>query len=127
MSNVENDKQEGLNKQEVFSEIEMEYSSKAGKNEAQENNESESENKKKKRVPRRVIHFSDGIVEEFSTDSEDEEEKRKSALIEEGKIKLDLSQISRVGTRRAQPSLLLVLLYIKFQKRKSTRYLTPKN
>ena len=127
MSNVENDKQEGLNKQEVFSEIEMEYASEAGKNKAQENNESESENKKKKRVPRRVIHFSDGIVEEFSTDSEDEEEKRKSALIEEGKIKLDLSQISRVGTRRAQPSLLLVLLYIKFQKRKSTRYLTPKN
>ena len=96
MSNVENDKQEGLNKQEVFSEIEMEYASEAGKNKAQENNESESENKKKKRVPRRVIHFSDGIVEEFSTDSEDEEEKRKSALIEEGKIKLDLSQISRV-------------------------------
>ena len=128
MSNGENDKQEGLNKQEVFSEIEMEYSSKAGKNEAQENNESESENKKKKRVPRRVIHFSDGIVEEFSTDSEDEEEKRKSALIEEGKIKLDLSQISRVGKKqRAHSSLLLVLLYIKFQKRKSTRYLTPKN
>ena len=128
MSNVENDKQEGLNKQEVFSEIEMEYSSKAGKNEAQENNESESENKKKKRVPRRVIHFSDGIVEEFSTDSEDEEEKRKSALIEEGKIKLDLSQISSVGKKqRAHSSLLLVLLYIKFQKRKSTRYLTPKN
>ena len=128
MSNGENDKQEGLNKQEVFSEIEMEYSSKAGKNEAQENNESESENKKKKRVPKRVIHFSDGIVEEFSTDSEDEEEKRKSALIEEGKIKLDLSQISRVGKKqRAHSSLLLVLLYIKFQKRKSTRYLTPKN
>ena len=95
MSNVENDKQESLNKQEVFSEIEMEYASEAGKNKAQENNESESENKKKKRVPRRVIHFSDGIVEEFSTDSEDEEEQRKSALIEEGKIKLDLSQISR--------------------------------
>ena len=95
MSNVDNDKQEGLNKQAVFSEIEMECASEAGKNKAQENNESESENKKKKRVPRRVIHFSDGIVEEFSTDSEDEEEKRKSALIEEGKIKLDLSQISR--------------------------------
>merc|ERR1719167_1900285 len=92
LSNVENDKQEGLNKQEGFSEIEMEYSSKTGKNEAQENNESEfeSENKKKKRVPRRVIHFSDGIVEEFSTDSEDEEEKRKSALIEEEKKKYAL-------------------------------------
>ena len=110
MSNVENDKQESLNKQEVFSEIEMEYSSKAGKNEAQENNESESENKKKKRVPRRVIHFSDGIVEEFSTDSEDEEEKRKSALIEEGKIKLDLSQISRVKAKSAtiSPTSLIV-------------------
>ena len=128
MSNVENDKHEGLNKQEVFSEIEMEYVSEAGKNKTQENNEAESENKKTKRVPRRVIHFSDGIVEEFSTDSEDEEEKRKSALIEEGKIKLDLSQISRVGKKqRAHSSLLLVLLYIKFQKRKSTRYLTPKN
>ena len=97
LSNVENEKQEGLNKPEIFSEIEMEHASVSGKNKAQENNEAESENKnKKKRVPRRVIHFSDGIVEEFSTDSEDEEEKRKSALIEEGKIKLDLSQISRV-------------------------------
>ena len=32
---------------------------------------------KKTKVPRRVIHFSDGVVEEFSTDSEEEEEKRK--------------------------------------------------
>ena len=88
LSSVENDKQESLNKQEIFSEIEMEHASVSGKNKAQENNEAESEVKtKKKRVPRRVIHFSDGIVEEFSTDSEDEEEKRKAALIEEGKIK----------------------------------------
>ena len=110
MSNVENDKHEGINKQEVFSEIEMEHVSEAGKNKTQENNEAESENKKTKRVPRRVIHFSDGIVEEFSTDSEDEEEKRKSALIEEGKIKLDLSQISRVKAKSAtiSPTSLIV-------------------
>ena len=32
-----------------------------------------------KRVPRRVLHFSDGVIEEFSTDDEaerEEEEKR---------------------------------------------------
>ena len=40
--------------------------------------------KKKNRVPKRIIHFSDGIVEEFSTDSEEEEEIRKAAAIEEG-------------------------------------------
>ena len=111
LSSVENDKQESLNKQEIFSEIEMENASEPGKNKAQENNEAESEIKtKKKRVPRRVIHFSDGIVEEFSTDSEDEEEKRKSALIEEGKIKLDLSQISRVKAKSAfiSPTSLIV-------------------
>ncbi|XP_077995439.1 protein FAM177A1-like [Glandiceps talaboti] len=31
------------------------------------------EEEKPKRVPRRVIHFSDGIVEEYSTDEEDDE------------------------------------------------------
>ena len=40
--------------------------------------------KKKNKVPKRIIHFSDGIVEEFSTDSEEEEEIRKAAAIEEG-------------------------------------------
>ena len=39
---------------------------------------------KKKRVPRRVIHFSDGVLEEFSTDSEEEEAKKKAE--EEGKM-----------------------------------------
>ena len=34
------------------------------------------EPKKKKRVPKRVLHFSDGILEEYSTD-EDEREERK--------------------------------------------------
>ena len=38
---------------------------------------------KKNRVPRRVIHFSDGVIEEFSTDSEEEEIKAKE--IEDGK------------------------------------------
>ena len=39
---------------------------------------------KKNKVPRRVIHFSDGVVEEFSTDSEEEEEKRKAEELEKG-------------------------------------------
>ena len=39
---------------------------------------------KKVRVPRRVIHFSDGVIEEFSTDSEEEEERKKAERLEEG-------------------------------------------
>merc|ERR1719309_514970 len=31
----------------------------------------------KKRVPKRVLHFSDGILEEFSTDEEEIEERKK--------------------------------------------------
>ena len=42
------------------------------------------EKPKKKRVPRRVVHFSDGVIEEFSTDSEEEEAKRKAE--EEGRF-----------------------------------------
>lgn len=42
---------------------------------------------KKNRVPRRVIHFSDGVIEEFSTDSEEEEEKRKTEELEKEKKK----------------------------------------
>ena len=37
---------------------------------------------KAKRVPRRVLHFSDGVIEEFSTDEEEEkeeEERKKEA------------------------------------------------
>ena len=34
--------------------------------------ESVNINNEKQRVPRRVIHFSDGIMEEYSTDEEDE-------------------------------------------------------
>ena len=39
---------------------------------------------KKNRVPRRVIHFSDGVIEEFSTDSEEEEERRNTERLEQG-------------------------------------------
>ena len=63
-----------------------------------ENNEAEASKEmktnKRKKVPRRIIHFSDGIVEEFSTDSEEEEEeRRKAAAIEEGII----SVVSELG------------------------------
>lgn len=34
---------------------------------------------KKKKVPRRILHFSDGILEEYSTD-EDEDESDKASL-----------------------------------------------
>ena len=33
--------------------------------------------KKKKKVPKRILHFSDGILEEYSTDEEEREEARK--------------------------------------------------
>jgi len=46
----------------------------------------EAKNKKAK-VPRRVIHFSDGVIEEFSTDSEEEEEKKKAEELEKEKKK----------------------------------------
>ena len=35
-----------------------------------------SEEKRQRRVPRRVIHCSDGVVEEYSTDEEELEELR---------------------------------------------------
>ena len=31
----------------------------------------------KKRIPKRVLHFSDGILEEYSTDEEEIEERKK--------------------------------------------------
>nr|XP_002735602.2 PREDICTED: protein FAM177A1-like [Saccoglossus kowalevskii] len=37
---------------------------------------------RKKKVPRRVIHFSDGVIEEYSTDEEEEEEKEDKPLID---------------------------------------------
>ena len=43
---------------------------------------------KRNKVPRRVIHFSDGVVEEFSTDSEEEEERKKAEELEKGKVNL---------------------------------------
>lgn len=33
--------------------------------------------KKKKKVPKRILHFSDGILEEYSTDEEEREEARR--------------------------------------------------
>ena len=39
--------------------------------------DSEKKEKKKNRVPRRILHFSDGTIEEFSTDDEGEEELRR--------------------------------------------------
>jgi len=39
----------------------------------------------KKRVPRKVIYFSDGVLEEYSTDEEELEERKKSALLAEEK------------------------------------------
>ena len=43
-----------------------------------------------KRVPRRVLHFSDGVIEEFSTDDEEEreeEEKRQREANQQVKCK----------------------------------------
>jgi hypothetical protein len=33
-----------------------------------------SESTEKKKVPRRILHFSDGILEEFSTDEDEDQE-----------------------------------------------------
>ena len=44
----------------------------------------QEKNSKKNRVPRRVIHFSDGVIEEYSTDSEEEEERRNAEKLEQG-------------------------------------------
>ena len=38
--------------------------------------EATSDEKRRRRVPRRVIHCSDGVVEEYSTDEEELEELR---------------------------------------------------
>ena len=48
--------------------------------------DSESTATKKKKVPRRIIHFSDGIVEEYSTDEEEEEEKKRKAAMKMTKV-----------------------------------------
>jgi len=39
----------------------------------------------KKRVPRKVIYFSDGLLEEYSTDEEELEERKKTTLLAEEK------------------------------------------
>ena len=36
----------------------------------------DNSNEKKQKVPRRVLHFSDGALEEYSTDEEEEEQKQ---------------------------------------------------
>jgi len=35
--------------------------------------------KTKKRVPKRILHFSDGVLEEYSTDEEEREERKREA------------------------------------------------
>ena len=37
---------------------------------------------KKKKVPRRILHFSDGIMEEYSTDEEDEDDVDKGPTVD---------------------------------------------
>ena len=89
-----------------------------------ENNEAEASKEmktnKRKKVPRRIIHFSDGIVEEFSTDSEEEEEeRRKAAAIEEGII----SVVSELGLNPIMcftlklPSLVIISMLITEKKK----------
>ena len=58
---------------------------------------------KKNRVPRRVIHFSDGVIEEFSTDSEEEEEKRKMEEADKGTSKQFLYIYRALKFRRPVP------------------------
>ena len=36
--------------------------------------EESGQKKKKQKVPRRILHFSDGVLEEYSTDEEEEKE-----------------------------------------------------
>lgn len=78
---------------------------------------------KRKKVPRRVIHFSDGIVEEFSTDSEDEEEKRKATLIEEGKTTIMIL----FDKFNVAWSPLFAIKFISFQKKENMLYLILRN
>ena len=51
--------------------------------------------KKKKKVPKRILHFSDGILEEYSTDEEEREEIRKQeAEKEASKAVVNTSEMS---------------------------------
>jgi len=93
LSNIKDETQENSqNRSEMNSNLEMNsYENK--NNTTVQQNETEvtfKGSKKKNKVPKRIIHFSDGIVEEFSTDSEEEEEIRKAAAIEEEKKKYAL-------------------------------------
>ena len=69
----------------------------------------------RKRVPRRVLHFSDGVVEEYSTDEEEEREKEEERRKrEEEQQVVDASQLSWVSwamylSWRAAASTLTVL------------------
>ena len=87
LSNIKDETQEiSQNKSEMNSNLKMKTHENKNNTTVQQNETEVTFKgpKKKNRVPKRIIHFSDGIVEEFSTDSEEEEEIRKAAAIEEG-------------------------------------------
>ena len=42
--------------------------------------EESGQKKKKQKVPRRILHFSDGVLEEYSTDEDEEEEPEPPAI-----------------------------------------------
>ena len=50
----------------------------------------EEKGKKKKKVPRRILHFSDGILEEYSTDEDEEEKPPPKPVDPVSKTKLEL-------------------------------------
>jgi len=69
------------------------------------------EPQKKKKVPKRILHFSDGILEEYSTDEEEREEAERNQQVETpGEMSwlpwfLYLAWMSATSTLRAADSL----------------------
>ncbi|XP_022198984.2 protein FAM177A1 [Nilaparvata lugens] len=63
------DPPESVNTSEQFEKINIEDAMDP-KSETVGESESDAEKGKKKRIPRRVLHFSDGVIEEYSTDEE---------------------------------------------------------
>ena len=68
--------------------------------------------KKKKKVPKRILHFSDGVLEEYSTDEEEREEaeKEQSQTVATSEMSwapwlLYLAWLSATSTLRAADSL----------------------
>ena len=68
--------------------------------------------KKKKKVPKRILHFSDGVLEEYSTDEEEREEaeKEQSQTVATSEMSwapwlLYLAWVSATSTLRAADSL----------------------